>query len=53
MESQRLYRATKTLRLSRVIEAKSAEEARRMAEDIGEEGADTYSSEWQVKLIRK
>jgi len=55
MEDKRLrtYRVTKTVHLSHDIKATSAEEARRIAEDLGESGADTYASEWRAKPIRK
>ncbi|GAH48543.1 unnamed protein product [marine sediment metagenome] len=52
-ERPRTYRVTKTIHLSRDIKATSAEEARKIAEDLGESGANAYASEWRAKLIRK
>jgi len=53
MERQRPYRVTKTIHLSRDVEATSAAEAERIAKDMGESGADSYSSEWRAKALKR
>ncbi|GAH99987.1 unnamed protein product [marine sediment metagenome] len=53
MERKRLYRVTRTIHLSHRIEATSAAEAERIAEDKGDIDADAYASEWRAKAVER
>jgi len=46
-----LYRVTRTIHLTHLIEASSAKEAERIAEDKGDIDARAYATNWRARRI--